>query len=336
MRQLQLFTTAELSRMRDRTASRNYSPERDEFRRVHEHHRAWGLVQRHGQRLRHLRNSSRAPRSATMPENRRQDHLPAPAPAPAQAPTPALAPAPALVPAPARPGQRQHATPAAVDQRRCPARSRPTRSRHLSASQEPVPCHETLTSAVEPAQPGWPLPTRAGPGPVGAPGESPHLVTPGPSRPAPEPSLPVASRGSGRHAETIRPAPRPPRHHYRQALIWPAAGMIDANSKPLIRHPAVSPQRSAKTRGPPDSRDLRLGYRRPVDAGFRSGVRRALVDSAVPADGGRRARLLRQHRPVPPPSSAARCLRLRRRPARLRRRDRAPRPTTGHRHARLR
>jgi hypothetical protein len=42
MRQLQLFASAELAQMRDRTASRNYSPERDEFRREHERHRNWG------------------------------------------------------------------------------------------------------------------------------------------------------------------------------------------------------------------------------------------------------------------------------------------------------
>jgi hypothetical protein len=63
MRQLQLFTSAELAGMRDRTASRNYSPERDEFRREHERHRAWGLIQRHGERLRRLRDSSCASRS---------------------------------------------------------------------------------------------------------------------------------------------------------------------------------------------------------------------------------------------------------------------------------
>ena len=97
MRQFQLFTTAELARMRDRTASRNYSPERDEFRREHERHRAWGLGQRHHQRLRHLRKSSCAPRPATMPQNRRPDHRQAPVPAP----TSALTPAPALAPAPA-------------------------------------------------------------------------------------------------------------------------------------------------------------------------------------------------------------------------------------------
>jgi hypothetical protein len=46
-----------MARMRDRTASRNYSPERDEFRREHERHRNWGLQQRHAERLRRLRGS---------------------------------------------------------------------------------------------------------------------------------------------------------------------------------------------------------------------------------------------------------------------------------------
>ena len=54
-RQLELFTRSELASMRDRTSCRNYSPERDQFRRDHERHRAWGLTQRHGRRLMHLR-----------------------------------------------------------------------------------------------------------------------------------------------------------------------------------------------------------------------------------------------------------------------------------------
>jgi hypothetical protein len=57
MRQLQLFTTAELARMRDRTASRSHSPEAEEFRRNHERHRAWGLARRHAERLRRLREA---------------------------------------------------------------------------------------------------------------------------------------------------------------------------------------------------------------------------------------------------------------------------------------
>ena len=43
--------------MRDRTAVRTYSPQAEEFRRRHEHHRAWGLAQRHAERLRQLRAS---------------------------------------------------------------------------------------------------------------------------------------------------------------------------------------------------------------------------------------------------------------------------------------
>ncbi|GAB7050355.1 hypothetical protein [Catenuloplanes indicus] len=42
MRQSQLFTSAEMAEMRDRTASRNYSAARDEFRRIHERRRYWG------------------------------------------------------------------------------------------------------------------------------------------------------------------------------------------------------------------------------------------------------------------------------------------------------
>lgn len=57
-RQLQLFSTAELAVMRDRTASRNYSPGCDEFRREHLRHRAWGLKRRHAERLHRRRDSA--------------------------------------------------------------------------------------------------------------------------------------------------------------------------------------------------------------------------------------------------------------------------------------
>jgi hypothetical protein len=45
----------ELAVMRDRSASRKYSPEGEAFRREHERHRAWGLTQRHAERLRRSR-----------------------------------------------------------------------------------------------------------------------------------------------------------------------------------------------------------------------------------------------------------------------------------------
>jgi hypothetical protein len=58
-RQLQLFTKAELAVMRDRTASRNYSAEREEFRRTHKRHRDWGLAQRYAAKTRRLRDAAR-------------------------------------------------------------------------------------------------------------------------------------------------------------------------------------------------------------------------------------------------------------------------------------
>jgi len=42
--------------MRDRSRARNYCASRDEFRRTHERHRAWGLQRRHAERLRQLRD----------------------------------------------------------------------------------------------------------------------------------------------------------------------------------------------------------------------------------------------------------------------------------------
>ena len=58
MRQLSMFTRAEIAGMRDRTASRTYSPAGDDFRREHERHRAWGLKRRHAECLRRSRNTS--------------------------------------------------------------------------------------------------------------------------------------------------------------------------------------------------------------------------------------------------------------------------------------
>ncbi|MCW2143603.1 hypothetical protein BXY51_008200 [Actinoplanes cyaneus] len=49
--QMSLFSRAEVAGMRDRTLARNYSAEREEFRREHERHRAWGLRQRHARKL---------------------------------------------------------------------------------------------------------------------------------------------------------------------------------------------------------------------------------------------------------------------------------------------
>jgi len=57
--QLQLFTRPATAAMRDRTKARNYSPEKDEFRRDHARRRQWGLARRHAQKLCRSRGCSR-------------------------------------------------------------------------------------------------------------------------------------------------------------------------------------------------------------------------------------------------------------------------------------
>ena len=49
--QLSLFTRPATAAMRDRTKTRNYSPEKEEFRRDHARRRRWGLARRHAQKL---------------------------------------------------------------------------------------------------------------------------------------------------------------------------------------------------------------------------------------------------------------------------------------------
>lgn len=73
MRQLQLFRTSELAVMRDRSASRHYSAERDEFRRRHERHRAWGLARRHAEKLRRIQASRAAGSGSCIEPNRQAD-----------------------------------------------------------------------------------------------------------------------------------------------------------------------------------------------------------------------------------------------------------------------
>jgi hypothetical protein len=118
VRQLQLFTTAELATMRDRTASRNFSPAKDEFRRTHRRHRAWGLGQRHAERLRRSRARSNLDRTAAA-------GTPGPAPAPSVR---------ATRPAPAR---------SIPTTRPAPARSAPTT--------RPAPAHAVPTTHLAPS-----------------------------------------------------------------------------------------------------------------------------------------------------------------------------------------
>ncbi|XVV11362.1 hypothetical protein ACQP2X_42060 [Actinoplanes sp. CA-131856] len=68
--QLGLFSREQINTMRDRTPSRNWSPDKDAFRREHERRRKWGPAQRHGFTL--LRLKREAQRRAT--EARQQPH----------------------------------------------------------------------------------------------------------------------------------------------------------------------------------------------------------------------------------------------------------------------
>ncbi len=104
MRQLQFFTRAEVAGMRDRTASRKYSLAGEEFRRVHARHRAWGLTQRHAERLR--RRNAAAPQAIDLPPNRIEGQAceavarpPTPEPSLGSAPMPVVVAEPARTPA---------------------------------------------------------------------------------------------------------------------------------------------------------------------------------------------------------------------------------------------
>jgi hypothetical protein len=127
MRQLSMFTPAELAGMRDRTASRNYSPSRDEFRREHERHRAWGLARRHASRLRDAHSIPHHSPAASTTEQRRHDPTQAPSPSPSPSPSPATEPT----------SGRQTTRPA-------PSDNRPT-------SQNPSPVHPTPDARPAPA-----------------------------------------------------------------------------------------------------------------------------------------------------------------------------------------
>jgi len=90
VRQLQLFTSAELAAMRDRTKSRRYSPAQEEFRREHARQRAWGLARRHAEKLRRLHAEKlRRLHAAAPADGCRTGSAPEPVPSPAP---PAIAP----------------------------------------------------------------------------------------------------------------------------------------------------------------------------------------------------------------------------------------------------
>src|SRR6187551_1567878 len=84
---MEFFTKSQIAEMRDPTRSRRYSPAREEFRREHARHRAWGLVERHARKLRRLHGGDDG--SPLTAAELRLFSARAGAPAPAPAPAPA-------------------------------------------------------------------------------------------------------------------------------------------------------------------------------------------------------------------------------------------------------
>jgi hypothetical protein len=270
MRQLQLFTSTELAGMRDRIASPRHSPGHDTFRREHERHRAWGLIQRHGERLRRLRNSSCASPAVNPPESRQQSRSQDPSACPSPAPVP-------------------------LEQEQCraqsrpapsrPAQNRPAQSRNTATNREPAHRREAQDGQVQvglvqvgqvqvgQVQVGQeqvsgkdqPLPAHVSQGRDHHHAEHSRRPPSTPSRLAPTGSpLPPASPRSGENAHAIKPRPRSlhrtPQHNYRSPRKKPAGSIIHAALRPAIHHPDVSSRQPEKARGSPRSQDILFAH----------------------------------------------------------------------------
>ena len=197
MRQLQLFTSAQLAQMRDRTASRSYSPAGEEFRREHERHRAWGLARRHAERMRRLHGHRPTAAAPSGSDPARGD----PPPARPGADTPSLS----------------RGAPAG---RRVPPEAAPTAHDARTADKDPhVQPGRVQPGRVQPETAGVrePRPPRRRPAPV----EPPSLAIPSTVRTEPSPAVgrrprwrpvsgPLERAGPGpRETATRKQPPRP-------------------------------------------------------------------------------------------------------------------------------
>ncbi|MEV6930767.1 hypothetical protein AB0M46_40630 [Dactylosporangium sp. NPDC051485] len=139
MGQLSFFSRTELAAMRDRTRSRRYCPATEQFRREHERHRAWGLAQRHAEKLRRIHGGVPP---VTAADDQRPDPAPAPVPPtlpPEQAEHPAEHPADRVV--------ADHTDPAPPDRESDTAASGRARAGH-HAPTPPPPSHRPANAAT--------------------------------------------------------------------------------------------------------------------------------------------------------------------------------------------
>ena len=234
MRQLQMFTTAELAAMRDRTASRKYSPAREEFRRTHQRHRAWGLARRHAERLRHLRNCASDSLPATTAEDLPQHPPSSPACLSAASERSPIAACPSAASGPSAASSLSAAEVVAASG--SPAEGR--RTDDLAAARRPAegpPAAGPPPDGPPAAGPPAAAPSAAGPPPDGSPAERPSAAGPPPDgSPAagpPAAGRPIAGRGRRRSTATLTP---------RQAVPHSSPGAARRHRRPFAGlHPTT-------------------------------------------------------------------------------------------------
>ncbi len=270
MRQLQLFTSAQLAVMRDRTASHSYSPQGEIFRREHARHRAWGLTRRHAEKLARLRPTGPASKPAAM------SNAPAPQAEKLARPRPTgPASKPAAMsnmPAPqaeklARPRPTGPASkPAAMSNMPAPqaeklARPRPTgpASKPAAMSNMPAPQAEKLARP----RPTGPASKPAAMSNMPAP-QAEKLARPRPTGPASKPA--AMSNAPAPQAASAQPtSPRPGGHggHRTPGACSNVVPQPLLSSQPPASPPSPSPRSTAAR---PTATPLNGATRRPTSA----------------------------------------------------------------------
>jgi hypothetical protein len=263
MGQMSLFSRAEIAGMRDWTAARNHCPERDDFRREHEQHRAWGLQRRHAAKLRHVRQQRSAPPAA--PATRGDHTRPTTAarrPLPRQAETP-------------QPSSARAATPQAATTKTPPPQApstRATTSPRAAATKAPTPQAPSGRAATSPrtAATKTPAPqtpsTRATTSPRTAATKTPAPQTPS-TRAAASPRAATSPRDAARTSPVMAPHAPPPATGPRAPQ--PAGPQPQTPKAPLPTPPPPeadpTPRRPLTPAAAPGRTSMNfLGHRAPV------------------------------------------------------------------------
>lgn len=260
-RQLTLFSATDVAAMRDRTKSRNHSPEREAFQRTHSRHRTWGKAQRHSERWRQLRASptdwpegsiwgppalppSARPDTPTpTPATRPKHHQPA-APQPTQA---------SHTPAPPTQAPREQARQTPAPREQAPREQAPLRRVGVAVAakriSDPSPEQAPRAPACSAPQPELATSHNSAPSPVNKSGQSRPQAPDG--RPVgrypPSPTGPArhSSSDSARDHRQLHELPTPPRDQHEQATA-PAK----PTSTPDNHRPAQSPKQRTPTPTP--------------------------------------------------------------------------------------